>query len=114
MDHLQEDIESLEAEKTALKTKLEQASKRAPRAHLTESILAEQASGQPGSVKVIVEDSPATLSKLESLQVRNRNGISLSSDLFTFIFKTQYLTAIKFYNNSAVVYNIKDYEILGH
>ena len=70
MDHLQEDIESLEAEKTALKTKLEQASKRAPRAHLTESILAEQASGQPGSVRVIVEDSPATLSKLESLQVR--------------------------------------------
>ena len=69
MDHLQEDIESLEAEKTTLKTKLEQASKRAPRAHLTESILAEQASGQPGSVKVIVEDSPATLSKLESLQV---------------------------------------------
>ncbi|KAL5270670.1 hypothetical protein ACHWQZ_G001387 [Mnemiopsis leidyi] len=68
MDHLQEDIESLEAEKTALKTKLEQASKRAPRAHLTESILAEQASGQPGSVRVIVEDSPATLSKLESLQ----------------------------------------------
>ena len=70
MDHLQEDIEALESEKTTLKTKLEQASKRAPRAHLTESILAEQASGQPGSVKVIVEDSPATLSKLESLQVR--------------------------------------------
>ncbi|XP_063689009.1 dynactin subunit 1-like isoform X4 [Bolinopsis microptera] len=68
MDHLQEDIEALESEKTTLKTKLEQASKRAPRAHLTESILAEQASGQPGSVKVIVEDSPATLSKLESLQ----------------------------------------------
>lgn len=69
MDHLQEDIEALESEKTALKTKLEQASKRAPRAHLTESILAEQASGQPGSVRVIVEDSPATLSKLDSLQV---------------------------------------------
>jgi len=45
MDQLQEDIDSLEAEKATLKTKLEQASKRAPRAHLTESILAEQASG---------------------------------------------------------------------
>ena len=69
MDHLQEDINSLEADKSTLKIKLEQANKRAPRAHLTESILAEQASGPPGSVRVIVEDSPATLNKLESLQV---------------------------------------------
>ena len=73
MDRLQEDIDSLESEKSTLKTKLEQATKRAPRAHYTESILAEQgaaaAGGTGGSVRVIVEDSPATLTKLECLKV---------------------------------------------
>ena len=69
MDQLQEDIDALESEKATLKHKLEQANKRAPRAHQYETLLAEQASGGTGApVRVIVEDSPATLARLSSVQ----------------------------------------------